>query len=229
MNVFTLSGSLALTKSYSLDHAGNIIKAPYPNLSNFTSTKHTVEYLRDLYIVIQAASNAGHCLIKGELSRDLHNESRAGTTDSMGTTEWACFDLDNTDFDTHEEFVASIKELKDVSYIVQYSASYGITMHKMGCHIYVLLSAPIKANLLKLWFKHLNFETPRLRANIVLTKSNAALSWPLDVTTCQNDKLLYIAKPVLGKGVRCTYKGQRVILVEKAKSCLDIKLQSPRT
>jgi hypothetical protein len=226
MNVFTLSGALALTKSYSLDHEGNIVKSPYPNLGNFTSTKHTVATIRDLYVVIQAASNAGHCLLKGELSRDLHNESRAGTTDSMGLTQWLCLDLDDTDFDTPEEFTSSVEELKDVSYVIQYSASYGITMNKMGCHIFILLSAPMKANLLKIWLKHLNFKTPRLRDLIKLTKSNAALSWPLDVTTCQNDKLLYITKPHLGKGIKSTYKGERIILVEKSKPCLDIKLIS---
>jgi hypothetical protein len=220
--VHTLSGAQALTKTFTLDKKGKITKTPYPHLNNFTSTTHTVNVLRDLYIVIKAAANAGHCLLKGELSRELSNESRAGTTESMAETEWICLDLDGTNFKNAEEFIKAVPVLHDVSYIVQYSASYGITMNTMGCHIFMLLSGPMKANIIKLWLKHLNLDNAHLKGSLKLTKSNAALSWPLDISCCQNDKLIYIAPPHLGKGVKNNFEGERINMVVRDKSCLDI-------
>lgn len=220
MKIATLSGAVPLTKSFALED-GVITKTPYPHLANFTSTTHEVSTIKELYVVIQAAANAGHCLIKGELSRDLVNESRAGSTNSMAATQWVCLDLDDTSFKTPEEVMKALG-LNDISYIVQYSASYGITTKTMGCHIFFLLSAPIKANLLKLWLQHLNLSIPALRKDIQLTKSGASLHWPLDITCCQNDKLLYIALANLSKDIKPNPKNPGIKLVEKSNPTLNI-------
>lgn len=212
---------MPLTKTFSLEN-GEIQKTPYPNLANFTSTEHQVESLKDLYVVISAASQSGSCLIKGELNRPLVNESRAGSTDSHDSTEWLCFDLDGSQYKDPEKFMNDIG-LGDVSYIYQYSASYGITNNNLGAHIFVLLDGQVKATILKLWLQDLNLSTPTLKESIGLTKSGATLSWPLDITTCQNDKIIYVAEPILGKGIKPKIKGHRINLVNKKIERLEVK------
>lgn len=218
MKIATLSGAVPLTKSYTLEGI-----TPYPHLSNFTSTNHEVSTIKDLYVVIKAAAEQGHCLLKGTLNRDLVNESRAGSTDSTAVTEWACFDLDGTRWTTPEQFIHSLPaHFHNVSYVVQYSASYGIKSKTMGCHIFMLLSAPMKANILKLSLQTLNFNTPDLSSQITLTRSHVALHYPLDITCCQNDKLIYIALPRIDKAIKLLVQNPGVQLVLKSEPHLDI-------
>lgn len=218
MKIATLSGAVPLTKSYTAEGV-----TPYPHLSNFTSTNHDVQTIKDLYVVIKAAAAQGHCLLKGAINRDLNNESRAGSTDSTTVTEWVCFDLDSTTFTTPEEFIQALPtEYHNISYITQYSASYGIKSKTMGCHIFMLLSAPIKANILKLALQTLNFNIPALSNQLTLTRSEIALHYPLDITCCQNDKLIYIAPPVLDKSIKLLVTNPGIQLVIKSEPHIDI-------
>jgi len=118
---------------------------------------------------------------------------------------------------------------KDVSYIVQYSASYGVMGNtKLSAHVFMMLSAKVSATTLKAWLIDRNLLNVKLRAGITLTKTAAALHWPLDVTACQNDKLLYIAPPDLRKGVTCTIKpAERIQYIAGSHLTLDVKHIKP--
>lgn len=197
MNLTFLSAAVPLTKTITLKN-GAISKDSYPLLNKFTSNTLSITSVVSLYDAIRSLSQHPDkpCLLKGKLLRALDNESRKGTTRSNDTTEYVVLDLDRAPFNTPDEFMAAIG-LEDISYVVQYSASYKINKNDktLSCHIFCLLNTPIKAPELKAWLMYLNISTPVLRSALTLSRSNFALHWPLDITCCQNDKLIYIAEP----------------------------------
>lgn len=198
MKISFLSASLPLTKRISM--VGNKLhKEPYPHVFNFTSNPMECGTIGEFYKILHAAAHAPAkpCLLKGELQRPLKDESRKGSTNANSPTQWACFDLDGAPFSTPDEFMRSVK-LEDVSYIVQYSSSYKINPKdkRLSCHIFVMTEKALPAPQLKAWLMDLNFSVPVLEKALELSKAAHALHWPLDVTACQNDKLIYIGAPV---------------------------------
>lgn len=224
MDITFLSAEFPLVKRYTLDN-GALQKSPYPNAYYFTSHTHEVKSLTEFHKLIVAAAKKGQCLLKGQIKRPLNNESRAGSTDSETFTQWICFDLDGARDLTPQSFMDAIG-LSDVSYIVQYSASMGIEDKGLSAHIFVLLSAPVAAPFLKQWLLNLNLKHEFLRSQIRLTRTGAALRWPLDITCCQNDKLIYIAPPQLGPGIKDTFTGKRIDLVKRKLEHLPTNLIS---
>jgi hypothetical protein len=88
----------------------------------------------------------------------------------------------------------------------------------------MLLNKPVSAPLLKEWLIHLNLTIPTLRQNIRANKNYTAPRWPLDASTCQNDKLIFITPPVLKDGVVDQFQGDRIQLVEKERGALPLNL-----
>lgn len=211
MHLFFLEADVPLTKSYKLDSAsGEVLKTPYPMTWEFTSHQVEVGSLFEFDAALRRHAARGHCLIKGLLHKDLNRESRAGATGTNDQTEWLCLDFDRlpktvnvTDQRTGVQTSATLTVdtvldllgLKDYSYIVQWSASYGVTDDALRCHIFILLDRAYSAPLIKQWLIQLNHSVSLLREEMKLTKTGNAISWPLDISACQNDKLIYIAKP----------------------------------
>jgi hypothetical protein len=166
-----------------------------------------------LYSAIQTHAALGHCLLKGNVARPLVSESRAGSTNSAAQTHWLCLDIDGIpDTFAPSTGAAPIKVtpdvllqalgLHDVSYILQWSASHKLTNDGLlRMHLFVWLTHPVAAPIIKQWLIHLNHTVPLLREAQRLTRTGNALSWGLDITACQNDKLIYIAPP--------TFKGMK--------------------
>lgn len=235
MIVYALKASEPLTKTYTKKN-GEVTKTPYPMTWEFTSIAETVDTLDDFKRVIDKHAALGHCLIKGLLARPLVTESRAGGTDTNSATEWIVLDLDGLpeEIEIKNELGTTaripltldvvLKELKldNISYIVQWSASYGISDHKLRAHIFMRLDRPCAAPLLKQWLIQKNHEVPFLRAATELTKTGNSIRWPLDISACQNDKLIYIAPPVL-KGIKDPMgREPRVQLVKNKYDVLSI-------
>ena len=203
-----------LTKSYAKTSQG-ITKTPYPFCWEFTSHRETFNTLPQLEALLKNHAALGHCALKGSIARPLVRESRAGSTDSNGTTEWLVLDLDGlpetVDLSTPGKQAVTAPMtidlflgemgLGDYSYVVQWSASYGVENQKIRAHIFMLLDKPYAAPLLKQWLIQKNHDVPLLRDSMTLTKTGNAISWPLDISACQNDKLIYIAPPNL-KGIK---------------------------
>lgn len=215
MNITFLSASMPLTKSYTAEKDGTITKSSYPHAYEFTSHTASIDTLSQFQAALVKHAAMGHCLLKGVPLKTLVSESRAGSTATQDSTQWLCFDLDGLP-ETVESVTASgqvihvpytpdqfMKEigLGDVSYIIQWSASYGIENKLLRCHIFVMLDRLVSAPVIKQWLISLNHSVPALRNSQQLTKTGNSLTWPLDVTACQNDKLLYITPPVL-KGIK---------------------------
>jgi hypothetical protein len=215
MKLTFLGAEYPLVKSFSMEH-GALVKSPYPNAFRFTSHTHDVSSLDEMFDLSSKYAAQGCCLLKGELSRELKAESRAGATATEDATSWVCLDIDGLKNNMTIDRLLEAIGLDDVSHIVQYSASAGIDIERgLSAHVFFMLSSPVSAPFLKQWLMHLNLSHAILQDEIALTRTGNALRWPIDITTCQNDKLLYIAPPTLGKGVKDTLKGKRMSLVRR--------------
>lgn len=227
-SIFFLASNLALAKTFWIDANNDLQKSAYPNVKNFTSFEENPKDLRALYDAIKLHGQKGHCLIKGQIHKPLVNEPRAGITKSEDSTHWICLDIDAAQFTSVKEFMATEPYLKDVAHIIQYSASYGVAgSTTLSAHIFIMLSGKVSATLLKTWLLERNLLNTRLREGITLTKAKAALHYPLDITVCQNDKIIFIAPPRLEKGVTCSIKDSERIQYVAGKPTLDVKHIKP--
>jgi hypothetical protein len=175
---------------------GEIHVDQYPLVRDVSSIAVEVATTEEMHHAIQASSEAGLCLLKGNPSRPIVAESRAGLIDSLTLTDWLVLDLDfTTGFADHDTFLEAIG-CGGVSYIKQISASAGVTGDAgLRSHIFIRLTQSASPALLKEWTRGLNLETEGLRSQMVLTASKRAVRWPLDTMVNDNTRLLYIATP----------------------------------
>jgi len=235
MNLYFLQADKPLTKSYT-KRGGELIKTPYPMTWEFTSHEEQCNDLPTMLRLMTKHAALGHCLLKGQLAKPLVQESRAGSTNTNDSTEWLCLDLDglpenlevqNANGQTSSvpltlDLFLSEMGLGDISYIVQWSASYGISDNKIRAHVIMLVDKGYAAPLIKQWLIQKNHEVPLLRGAMELTKTGNTIRWPLDISACQNDKLIYIAPPVL-KGIKDPMgKTPRIQLVKRKYDILAL-------
>jgi hypothetical protein len=193
--IYLKAQGVPLAKKFKLIAPGNYKETSYPHVSKFTSIEKQVDDLESFYLTTMAAANEGLCLLKGTLDRPLIEESRAGHTDASSPSNWICLDVDFDVTQTPEDFLYSLG-LSKCGYVFQYSASQNIKTSLGGWrgHFFILLDSLQSPQALKQWLISLNLNY--LESRIGLSASGGALTWPLDITTCQNDKLLFIAPPV---------------------------------
>lgn len=195
MKVTFLEAVMPLTKTFFRSKDGSVTKDPYPNAKKFSTHTHEVSTLTDLFHAIQAHSKLGHCLFKGVAQRELMEESRKGLHDSSVPTQWVCLDLDRLATPNIDDALEAMG-LGDISYIIQYSSSQGVFEEDEGtvsAHIFMMLKNPEHPQNLKNWLIDINLRL--FRDQLTLNKDGKCLKYPLDISTCQNDKLLYIAAP----------------------------------
>jgi len=227
MDVFFLSANKPIVKSYELGPQGELIKHSYPFVYEVTSHEEHPKTLQALAALMQKYAKQGSCMVKGKLQRPLVSESRKGSTDADEKTDWICLDLDGIEgYQTVDLFLEAIG-CGDIEYVVQWSSSMGIE-NKAGfrCHIFMRLAQPTHPQILKHWLQDLNLRV--LDSQLELTKTGNSLRWPLDITTCQNDKLIYIAPPKLGPGIKDPFPGtQRISHVPKSRQLLTLPYPVP--
>ncbi len=218
------AGNVAISKEFTKTPDGFETK-PYPFVKNFDSFSESVQTVEELFPIIEKHSKLGHTAIKGLLTQPLSNQSRAGKTVADFHTQWIMLDLDFEDgFNSIDEFLASLSpDLSDVSYIFQDSSSAGIKS-KAGIrgHIFMMLEKTVSPLLIKEWLIQQNFDSPVLDTRIELASNSLSIKYPLDISTCQNDKLLFIADPIC-TNFKDPIQGQRLKLVTKSRK------QSPIT
>lgn len=198
-------------------------------VKNFSSHTEQCATLKDVYDALVKHSKLNHCMLKGKIKNPLFDEPRKGATTTSDDTQYLLLDLDDGPWAGHEAFIAAYPVLKDVSYVVQQSSSHGFSTKKgLSCHIFILLDKPINATLIKPWLLFLNLKTVETRAAITLSNSCTALHWPIDLTTCQNDKLIYIAPPVLlSKELKARYnEKERIQYIAKKNNTLSTNIFS---
>jgi len=215
MKVTFLQAAVPLTKTFTLVD-GQLHKTAHPRVIDCSSFEHEIETIEELLACFEAHAEDGHCFLKGNVTRQLFNESRAGTTNPNEVTRILLLDLDGLKNVADVEAFLGLIGLSKTDYIVQYSSSQGVAPSRgISAHVFMLLDKAWSPLLLKQWLINANLTTPVLRSNLSLTRTNNALRWALDVSTCQNDKLIYIAPPILGGGVVDSFVGKRIQLIKK--------------
>lgn len=212
------AGNVAISKEFTKTPNGIETKT-YPFIKNFDSFSESISNIEELFTIIKKHSLQGHTAIKGVLTEPLSNESRAGKTVADFHTQWIMLDLDFEDgFNSIDDFLAALSpELSDVSYVFQDSSSAGIKSRRgLRGHIFMMLDKPVSPLLIKEWLIQQNFDNQVLNQQIELAANSLSIKYPLDISTCQNDKLLFIADPI------CTnftdpIKGNRLHLAKKTK------------
>lgn len=214
------SDGTPLTKTFRKQD-GHVTTDPYPFVRNFTSHRAHCEDLGALYEQLKTRAARNQCMLKGLLKEQIINDSRAGLTNAEAFTNYVLLDLDFEDgWDNIDQFIADINpQWRDVSYIFQHSASAGIKYsHGLRGHIWIELNQPTSAALLKSWLKERNLEVKTLTDRIELAASGQTIKYPLDISTCQNDKLIYIAPPLCMDGIDDPIADQRFVYVEKTNA-----------
>jgi len=214
MKATFLQADVPLTKTFYRE-GDEIKKIGHPSVRNYTS--HEVKYknLEELTKHFKHYADLNYCFLKGNLIKQLVQESRAGTTDPNQMTQLICFDLDGIKSVSDIPQYTEQTGLKNVDYIVQYSSSMGIIPEKgLSAHVFMLLDQPYAPAVLKQYLIRMNLSIPLLRSNLGLTATYNALRWSLDITTCQNDKLIYIAPPIVKGDLEDTFKGERIQFVK---------------
>lgn len=225
MKLTFLSAPVALTKSYTKLADGSIEKSSYPNVWEVSSHIEDCKDLSVMEHLLTKHAAQGHCLLKGMVTRNLVSESRKDSTDRSATTDFLVLDIDGIDTANGSVTVDAVlvaMGLANVSYILQWSGSMNISSNALRCHVFILLAKPMSAPLIKQWLIQQNHEVPILKNHQSLTKTGNALTWGLDITACQSDKLIYIAPPAL-KGIKNPLgRLPRISLVAKPLATFDL-------
>src|SRR6056300_1263070 len=135
------SNGLRLTKTVTATETKS-----YPNVKAVNSYTYDIpnnaDGMREFERLLRHHSNAGHCMLKGQLKKELNDASRAGWSDKQAYAEYLVLDLDGMSvpgFSAKQSMTADdvqrIAELviaqlpapfHIVSYIAQASSSLGL-------------------------------------------------------------------------------------------------------
>lgn len=215
MNITFLEARMPLTKKFTATS-----KEPYPNAFEFKSHTHHVKNIDQFADLMKEHAALGHCLLKGEIERELNWESRAHSTNPHKPTSWGCLDLDGMKSVADVNSFMAKAGMADLSYILQWSASYGIyNDFSLRAHVNILFKDTAPPSALKIWLKQLNLT--QFQQDLELTKTNVSLKWGLDITTCQNDKLIFITPPVCTPPTINHFQGERITVVKKSQDFFD--------
>lgn len=232
------ANSCRLSKHFTLKNEWK----PYPHVKNFNSYEHHVQTIEELHQHIVHHADLGHCLLKGNLTKVLSNQSRAGVTDRAATSQLLALDFDGISLkDTDQWSLRNITqdklsslaeqliqtlppELHQVSYIAQASSSIGFKSNTLSMHIFIMLEVPMPPKTIKLWLQNINYEQSAFQNQIKLSVNGQSLKYPLDTSVADNSKLLFIAPPTFDDPEVDPFKtsADRIVLVSKRDSTLDL-------
>ena len=196
MRLTFLSADTPLVKTLSLV-AGDLKKTPYPMVRDFTSHTVDVHTPEELHAALAHAAEQGWCLLKGNLSRRIQSESRAGLTSGTEATQLLVLDYDGCPLTGSLDAELDRVGLGAYDYVLQPSASSVLpsALGRLSAHVFIMLEGSVTPAILKSYLYGLNLSF--YEDKITLTKAGASLHWPVDPSVCDNSKLIYIAPPVL--------------------------------
>lgn len=216
----------------------------YPQIRNFNSVSYDIEKsaagLEHKVKLLQKHSADGDCTLKGYLTKDLANESRAGMVDSQALTENLVMDIDgitiphtvvNLPLDKRDLELLSEKIIsylpdafQSVSYIVHASSSMGMKGNKVCLHMDFLLQDAVAPQALKEYVSYLNHAIPLFEQNFSLSASCSALRFPLDRSVVDNSHLVFLGTPLFEDGISNPIPNDedRIFLVKKSGLAINI-------
>lgn len=234
------TNGLRLSKQYSSSKGFT----PYPHVKSVTSHKYDIQVndvgLKQFEQLLRNHSSLGHCLLKGNLKRDIIDESRAGLADRNALSNLLVLDVDGvrlakqlassklTKSDVMylaNQVIAELpQELHNVSYIVQASASLGLKGDRTSLHIFMLLDVAMPPKSIKLWLQDANYESDVFSEQLELSVNGQSLKYPLDASVADNSKVIFIAPPTFNNAKENPFDNDedRIILVERERSSFDL-------
>ena len=218
---------------------------PYPHVKAVTSHKYNLSVdadgLQTFENLIREHGAKGHCLLKGNLKRDLVDESRAGQTNRAELTNLLVLDIDgirlpkavntgdklsSTDVTfLANQIVAELPiELRDISYVAQASARLGLKGDKISMHIFMLLSVAMPAKSVKLWLQDCNFESDVFSEQMELSVNGQSLKYPLDTSVADNSKIIFVSPPSFESTRLDPFDSDddRIVKVDRGQPTLDL-------
>ena len=228
------------------------IKRSYPHVKKFNSHTYHVTLddigLRQMHALMVDHAKRGHALLRGQLSKALKNESRAGLTQKRLVNDTITIDIDGLDLSkaaqygntpafpddgnisrayiqSVSEFLVSLlpEPFHDISYIATASSSTGLKKDTVSMHLDFMLTNPVHPSTLKLYLTKLNFDVAAFAEQLALQSSGTSLKFICDRTVAENSKIIYIAPPVFQSGMKNPMSDKnRIILVEKEEATIDL-------
>lgn len=207
----------------------------FPNAKNVTSESYLVKNLKELHKHIQKHASQGHCLLKGPLTEELDNESRAGKISPSTPTNWVVIDIDKLELSCPQKLddkkLKQLAEdviqllppyLKNTSFIAQASSSLGFKTNQVSLHLFFYLDTPLAPSSVKKWLTNLNFTTDYFKKRLELTKTGWDVKYTLDRCMGDNARIIYIAPPIIKGRTNPFLKDEdRIIYVKKDASTLS--------
>ena len=234
------TNGLRLSKHYSLER----MFTPYPHVKAVSSHTHDVSAdlkgLTELERLIREHGALGHCMLKGDLKRDLIGESRAGHTNRTALSNLLVLDVDGVilprPLNTNKLSSADVQylsnqiigelpqELQNVSYIAQASSSLGLKGDKTSLHIFMFLKTAMPPKTIKLWLQDANFESDLFASQLGLSVNGQSLKFPLDSSVADNSKLVFISTPSFADATHNPFEddNDRIILVTRDNHAFDL-------
>jgi len=208
-----LSAAKPIRKAFTPDGV-----TPYPLVKSFTS--HRITYpatlagmkarLKDQ----QRHAVHGNCLLRGNTTRDLKNESRSGQVDPLALNNTLVLDIDAIRIPRGD--VLSIREMHrlarkiirmlpaffhDTSCICSASSSMGMKPGQVSMHLEFWLSTAKDPRWHKDLLRWLNLEIPLFDEQLELSATGTTFRWKLDAAMSSNAQIRYIAVPEFLGGV----------------------------
>jgi hypothetical protein len=232
------ANGLRLSKHYD----GENKFTPYPHVKKVNSYQYDVASIDELYSSVVDNAAIGNCLLKGNLKRELVEESRAGASDKASPSGLLVLDFDgikipgssfapywNIDSDKFKQIAEALMrcmpaELQNVSYIAQASSSIGFKNDAISMHIIMMLDVPLAAKTIKLWLQHVNYTTTLFADQLELSVNGQSLKYPLDISVADNSKLIFIAPPTFTDNKNDPFNSadDRIVLVSKQHDQLQL-------
>lgn len=235
------TNGLRLSKQYSKQSGFQ----PYPHVKSVTSHRHDIpvseDGLEQLEKLIREHGRKGHCMLKGDIKRDIIDESRAGLSDKVSLSNLLIIDIDGivlphtvapkegiraTDVNVIAQTVISLlpKELHNVSYIAQASSSLGFKAERVSLHIFMLLTVAMPPKTIKLWLESMNYRHEVFRSQLALSVNGQSLKFPIDTSVADNSKVIFIAPPTFNDPEANPFVNddERIILVKRTNASFDL-------
>lgn len=248
-------GTLRLVKTFK---ANGEVEA-YPNSKRMTSHECqyplTFEGMEKRLLDMRRFAGIGGCLLRGNLTEQIKEESRSGKTDRTAPNQTLMLDFDKVKFDcavfmkekkgagklagkeiiveeqdiirAAEEQIAALNLPNDISYFVHASNSFGMRHDRISVHVEFVMERGVTPIRQKEWLEMQNFASPQMAENIGLSRNKMALTMPLDPTVAHNTKLIYIGTPTFEHEDMNPIRGERILFVRKKKLLLPSELVSP--
>lgn len=209
---------------------------PYPHVKAVTSHKYDIpvsdDGLEQFDKLLRKHAALGHCLLKGNLKRDIIDESRAGLSDRNALSNLLVIDVDGVRLTGGTDIVYLAKqvinelpvELHNTSFIVQASSSIGFKGNRTSLHIFMLLTVAMPPKSIKLWLQDCNYESDLFNQQLELSVNGQSLKYPLDSSVADNSKIIFIAPPTFDdpKDNPFTDDDERIVLVKRKQPSFDL-------